>query len=66
MATKIKMTHPKALLTLGFYTEYQNKILNEYKYENAIKPIYGFYEPKPGNHFVRFEAFSFDPSKNTK
>ena len=64
MATKIKMTHPKALLTLGFYTEYQNKILNEYKYENAIKPIFCFYEPKPGNHFLRFEDFSFDPSKN--
>ena len=37
MATKIKMIHPKAMLTLGFYKEYQNKILNEYKYENAIK-----------------------------
>ena len=64
MATKIKMTHPKAMLTLGFYTEYQNKILNEYKYENAIKPIFCFYEPKPGNNFLRFEDFSFDPSKN--
>ena len=64
MATKIKMIHPKAMLTLGFYTEYQNKILNEYKYENAIKPIYCFYEPKEGNSFVRFEEFSFDPSKN--
>ena len=37
MATKIKMIHPKAMLTLGFYKEYKNKILNEYKYENAIK-----------------------------
>ena len=64
MATKIKMVHPKAMLTLGFYTEYQNKILNEYKYENAIRPISCFYEPKPGNNFVRFEDFSFDPSKN--
>ena len=64
MATKIKMIHPKAMLTLGFYTEYQNKILNEYKYENAIKPIYCFYEPKEGNSFIRFEEFSFDPSKN--
>ena len=64
MATKIKMIHPKAMLTLGFYTEYQNKILNEYKYENAIKPVYCFYEPKEGNSFVRFEEFSFDPSKN--
>ena len=64
MATKIKVTHPKAMLTLGFYTEYQNKILNEYKYENAIKPIFCFYEPKPGNNFLRFEDFSFDPSKN--
>ena len=64
MATKIKMIHPKAMLTLGFYTEYQNKILNEYKYENAIRPISCFYEPKPGNSFLRFEDFSFDPSKN--
>ena len=64
MATKIKMIHPKAMLTLGFYTEYQNKILNEYKYENAIKPVYCFYEPKEGNSFVRFEEFSFEPSKN--
>ncbi len=64
MATKIKMIHPKAMLTLGFYTEYQNKILNEYKYENAIKPVYCYYEPKEGNSFLRFEEFSFDPSKN--
>ena len=64
MATKIKMIHPKPMLTLGFYTEYQNKILNEYKYENAIKPIHCFYEPKPGNTFLRFEDFSFDPTKN--
>lgn len=64
MATKIKMIHPKAMLTLGFYTEYQNKILNEYKYENAIKPVYSYYEPKEGNSFLRFEEFSFDPSKN--
>ena len=62
--TKISMTHPNPMLTLGFYTEYQNKILNEYKYENAIKPIFCFYEPKPGNNFLRFEDFSFDPSKN--
>ena len=62
--TKISLTHPKPMLTLGFYTEYQNKILNEYKYENAIKPIFCFYEPKPGNSFLRFEDFSFDPSKN--
>ena len=64
MATKIKMIHPKAMLTLGFYKEYQNKILNEYKYENAIKPVYCYYEPKDGNSFLRFEEFSFDPSKN--
>lgn len=64
MATKIKMIHPKAMLTLGFYTEYQNKILNEYKYENAIKPVHCFYEPKEGNNFLRFEDFSFDVSKN--
>ena len=64
MATKIKMIHPKAMLTLGFYTEYQNKILNEYKYENAIKLVYCYYEPKEGNSFLRFEEFSFDPSKN--
>ena len=64
MATKIKMVHPKAMLTLGFYTEYQNKILNEYKYENAIRPINCFYEPKQGNNFLRFEDFSFDQTKN--
>ena len=64
MATKIKMIHPKAMLTISFYKEYQNKILNEYKYENAIKPVYCFYEPKDGNSFLRFEEFSFDPSKN--
>ena len=64
MATKIKMIHPKTMLTLGFYKEYQNKILNEYKYENAIKPVYCYYEPKDGNSFLRFEEFSFDPSKN--
>ena len=64
MSTKIKMIHPKAMLTLGFYTEYQKKILNEYKYENAIRPIHCFYEPKEGNSFLRFEEFSFDQSKN--
>ena len=64
MATKIKMIHPKAMLTLGFYTEYQKKILNDYKYSNAIKPVHCFYEPKEGNSFLRFEEFSFDPSKN--
>ena len=64
MATKIKMIHPKAMLTLGFYTEYQNKILNEYKYENAMKPIFCYYEPKEGNTFLRFEEFSFDQTKN--
>lgn len=64
MSKKITVTHPKAMLTLGFYTEYQNRILNEYKYENAIKPISCFYEPKIGNDFLRFEDFSFDPSKN--
>ena len=64
MATKIKMIHPKAMLTVGFYTEYQKKILNEYKYSNAIKPVYSFYEPKGGSSFLRFEEFSFDPSKN--
>ena len=64
MATKIKMLHPKAMLTLGFYTEYQKKILNDYKYSNAIKPVHCFYEPKEGNSFLRFEEFSFDPSKN--
>ena len=28
MSKKITVTHPKAMLTLGFYTEYQNRILN--------------------------------------
>ena len=64
MTTKIKMIHPKPMLTIGFYTEYQNKILNEYKYENAIRPINCFYEPKQGNNFLRFEDFSFDQTKN--
>ena len=64
MATKIKMIHPKTMLTLGFYNEYQKKILNEYKYDFAIKPVYCFYEPKEGNTFVRFEEYSFDISKN--
>ena len=64
MSTKIRMIHPKPMLTLGFYTEYQKKILDEYKYENAIRPVYCFYEPKEGNSFLRFEEFSFDPSKN--
>ena len=64
MATKIKMIHPKPMLTVGFYTEYQNKILNEYKFENAIKPVYCFYEPKEDNTFLRFEEYSFDISKN--
>ena len=64
MATKIKMIHPKPMLTVGFYTEYQNKILNEYKFENVIKPVYCFYEPKEDNTFLRFEEYSFDISKN--
>ena len=64
MSTKIRMIHPKPMLTLGFYTEYQKKILDEYKYENVIRPVYCFYEPKEGNSFLRFEEFSFDPSKN--
>ena len=64
MATKIKMIHPKPMLTVGFYTEYQNKVLNEYKFENVIKPIYCFYEPKEDNTFLRFEEYSFDISKN--
>jgi ubiquitin-like modifier-activating enzyme ATG7 len=64
MATKIKMIHAKPMLTLGFYSEYQNIILNEYKFENAIKPVTCFYEPKEGNHFLRFEDFSFDATKN--
>ena len=64
MTTKIKMIHPKPMLTIGFYQEYQNKILNEYKYENAIRPINCFYESKQGNNFLRFEDFSFDQTKN--
>jgi len=64
MSTKIRMIHPKPMLTLGFYTEYQKKILDEYKYENVIRPVNCFYEPKEGNSFLRFEEFSFDPSKN--
>ena len=58
------MIHPKPMLTVGFYTEYQNKILNEYKFENVIKPVYCFYEPKEDNTFLRFEEYSFDISKN--
>ena len=64
MSTKISMLHPKAMLTLGFYTEYQKKILDEYKYENALKQITAFYETSDNNVFIRFEDFSFNPSKN--
>ena len=64
MSTKISMLHPKVMLTLGFYTEYQKKILDEYKYENALKQITAFYETSDNNVFIRFEDFSFNPSKN--
>ena len=64
MSTKISMLHPKVMLTLGFYTEYQKKILDEYKYENALKQITAFYETTDNNVFIRFEDFSFNPSKN--
>ena len=64
MSTKISILHPKAMLTVGFYTEYQKKILDEYKYENAFKQITAFYETTDNNTFIRFEDFSFNPSKN--
>lgn len=64
MATKIQITHAKPMLTLSFYTEYQKKVLNEYKYENAIIPITGFYECSNVSTFLRFEDFSFNPEKN--
>ena len=64
MSTKISMLHPKPMLTLGFYTEYQKKILDEYKYENALKQITAFYETTDNNVFIRFEDFSFNPSNN--
>jgi ubiquitin-like modifier-activating enzyme ATG7 len=64
MSTKISILHPKAMLTVGFYTEYQKKILDEYKYENALKQITAFYETTDNNTFIRFEDFSFNPSKN--
>ncbi len=60
----ITMLHPKPMLTLGFYIEYQKKILDEYKYENALKQITAFYETTDNNVFIRFEDFSFNPSKN--
>ena len=64
MSTKISILHPKSMLTVGFYTEYQKKILDEYKYENAFKQITAFYETTDNNTFIRFEDFSFNPSKN--
>lgn len=64
MATTIKLIHLKPMLTLSFYTEYQKKILNEYKYDNAIIPITGFYESSSSSTFMRFEDFSFDYTKN--
>lgn len=64
MATAIKLIHLKPMLTLSFYTEYQKKILNEYKYDNAIIPITGFYENSSSSTFMRFEDFSFDYTKN--
>ena len=60
----ITMLHPKPMLTLGFYIEYQKKILDEYKYDNVLKEITAFYETSDNNSFIRFEDFSFDPSKN--
>ena len=53
------------MLTLGFYTEYQKKILDEYKYDKALKEIKDFYETSDNNSFIRFEYFSFDPSKKS-
>ena len=43
MSTKITLVHAKPMLTLSFYTEYQKRILNEYKYDNAIVPINFFF-----------------------
>ena len=64
MSTKITLVHAKPMLTLSFYTEYQKRILNEYKYDNAIVPINSFYENSDSSTFMRFEDFSFDYKKN--
>ena len=62
--SKIKMLHIKPMLTLSFYNEYQKKILDEYKFDNAIRELTGFYETSNVNQFLRFEDFSFENKKN--
>jgi ubiquitin-like modifier-activating enzyme ATG7 len=52
------------MLTLSFYNEYQKKILNEYKFDNAIRPLTAFYETSDSSQFLRFEDFSFEDKKN--
>ena len=61
--SKISITYVKPMITLQFYTEYQKKILDVYKYEKAIVPIYAFYE-RQEHSFLRIEDFSFDPKLN--
>ena len=62
--SKIKMLHIKPMLTLSFYNEYQKKILDEYKFDNTIRELTGFYETSNVNQFLRFEDFSFENKKN--
>ena len=66
MSTKIISINPKVILTLGFYTEYQSKILNEYKYEDKIVDFNAFYETSATSSFIRIEDYSFDITKNNQ
>ena len=54
MATKIKMIHPKAMLTISFYKEYQNKeeVRKEW-WENAKKIVDGFKEQQQIADYIR-------------
>lgn len=35
-------------------------IINDFKYDNTIREIYGFYDLNSNNNFLRFEDYSFD------
>ena len=55
-------------LSVSFYMEYQKvniiisnqKIINEFKYNDYFGKIYGFYELNSLTPFLRFEDYSFD------
>ncbi len=40
--------------------------MNEYKYDNKLEPIYGFFTNNSPNPFLRFEDFSFNLNKLTQ